>query len=37
MVAVLPNPHRLSPLRPNRYVRERVRRIIAEMHLMPLL
>jgi monofunctional glycosyltransferase len=37
LVAVLPNPHRLSPLRPNGYVQERVRRILADMHLMPLL
>ncbi len=37
LVAVLPNPHRLSPLRPNSYVRERARRIQADMHMMPLL
>jgi monofunctional biosynthetic peptidoglycan transglycosylase len=37
LVAVLPNPYRLSPLRPNSYVRERARRIQAEMHRMPLL
>jgi monofunctional biosynthetic peptidoglycan transglycosylase len=37
LAAVLPNPHRLSPLRPNDYVRDRVRRILADIHMMPLL
>jgi monofunctional biosynthetic peptidoglycan transglycosylase len=37
LVAVLPNPHRLSPLRPDSYVQGRVRRILADMQLMPLL
>jgi monofunctional biosynthetic peptidoglycan transglycosylase len=37
LAAILPNPHRLSPVRPNRYVRTRVKRIIADIHLMPLL
>lgn len=37
LAAVLPNPHRLSPVRPNDYVQDRVRRIMADMHKMPLL
>ncbi len=37
LAAVLPSPHRLSPAKPNRYVRSRARRILADMPLMPLL
>ena len=37
LAAILPNPHRLSPVEPNNYVRMRVRRILADMTLMPLL
>ena len=37
LAAVLPNPHRLSPLRPTPYVKMRVKRIMADMILMPLL
>lgn len=37
LAAVLPSPHRLSPAKPNRYVRARARRILADMPQMPLL
>lgn len=37
LASVLPNPHRLSPIKPNKYVRVRVQRILKEMNLMPLL
>jgi monofunctional biosynthetic peptidoglycan transglycosylase len=37
LVSVLPNPHRLSPATPSRYVKVRVKRILADMHRMPLL
>ena len=37
LTAILPSPHRLSPVRPNRYVRIRAERILADMSLMPLL
>jgi len=37
LAAILPSPHRLSPVKPNRYVRSRARRILADMHLMPVL
>ena len=34
LAAILPNPHRFSPVRPNRYVRKRVKRILVDMRLM---
>jgi monofunctional biosynthetic peptidoglycan transglycosylase len=37
LAAILPNPHRLSAVKPNRYVTMRAKRILADMHLMPLL
>jgi monofunctional biosynthetic peptidoglycan transglycosylase len=37
LASVLPNPHRLSPIKPNTYVMGRVQRILKEMNLMPLL
>ena len=37
LAAILPNPHRLSPVKPNNYVRLRAKRILADMNLMPLL
>ena len=36
LASILPNPHRLSPVKPNNYVRVRVKRILADMSLMPL-
>jgi len=36
LAAVLPSPHRLSPAKPNYYVRARAKRILADMNLMPL-
>ena len=37
LAAILPNPHRLSPVKSDNYVRVRVKRILADMSLMPLL
>ena len=37
LAAILPNPHRLSPVKPDEYVRVRAKRILADMNLMPLL
>lgn len=37
LAAILPNPHRFSPLKSSAYVKARARRILAEMHRMPLL
>ncbi len=37
LAAVLPNPHRLSPVRPSRYVQKRQHQIMADMKKMPLL
>jgi monofunctional biosynthetic peptidoglycan transglycosylase len=37
LAAVLPNPHRFSPVKPSNYIRARVERILAEMNLMPLI
>ena len=37
LASVLPNPHRLSPVKPDKYVRVRVQRILTDMNLMPLL
>jgi len=37
LAAILPNPHRLSPVKPDNYVRVRVKRILVDMNLMPLL
>ncbi len=37
LAAVLPSPHRLSPAKPNKYVKARARRILNDMALMPLL
>jgi len=37
LAAILPSPHRLSPVRPNSYVKMRAKRILADMSLMPLL
>ena len=35
LAAILPNPHRLSPVKSNSYVKMRAKRILAEMHRMP--
>jgi len=35
LVAILPGPHRLSPVKPDRYVRTRAKRILADMNRMP--
>jgi monofunctional glycosyltransferase len=35
--AILPSPHRLSPVKPDSYVKKRAKRILADMHLMPIL
>lgn len=35
LVAILPGPHRLSPIKPDRYVRTRAKRILADMNRMP--
>lgn len=37
LAAILPNPHRLSPVKSDAYVKMRAKRILAEMHRMPLL
>jgi len=37
LAAILPNPHRFSPVKPDTYVTMKARRILAEMHHMPLL
>lgn len=37
LAAVLPSPHRLSPVKPNKYVKFRARRILADMPRMPVL
>ena len=37
LAAVLPNPHRFSPIKPDTYIKMRAKRILAEMHRMPLL
>ncbi len=37
LAAILPNPHRFSPVKPDSYIKMRVKRILAEMHRMPLL
>jgi len=37
LAAILPNPHRLSPVKSDTYVKMRAKRILAEMHRMPLL
>jgi len=37
LAAILPSPHRFSPTRPTRYLRQRARRIAADMPRMPLL
>jgi len=37
MTAVLPNPHILSAVKPNEYLKKRQRKIIQDIHLMPLL
>lgn len=37
LAAVLPNPHRFSPVKSNAYVKMRAKRILADMHRMPLL
>jgi monofunctional biosynthetic peptidoglycan transglycosylase len=36
LAAILPNPHRFSPLRPTSFVRQRQQRILADMPRMPL-
>lgn len=36
LAAILPNPHRFSPLRPTSFVRQRQQRILADMPHMPL-
>lgn len=35
LASILPSPHRWSPLKPNRVVQERKKRILKSMHLMP--
>ena len=35
LVAILPGPHRFSPVKPNHYVRTRAKRILADMNRMP--
>ena len=37
LAAILPNPHRFSPVKIDAYVKMRSRRILADMHRMPLL
>ncbi len=37
LAAILPNPHRFSPVKPNTYIKMRAEHILAEMHRMPLL
>ena len=37
LAAILPNPHRFSPIKPDTYIKRRAKRILAEMHRMPLL
>ena len=37
LAAILPNPHRFSPVKSKPYIKKRAKRIMAEMHLMPLL
>ena len=37
LAAILPNPHRFSPVRPTNYIRARVKRILADTKLMPLI
>lgn len=37
LAAILPNPHRLSPIRPNDYVKMRVKQVLSDIRLMPLL
>ena len=37
LAAILPNPHRFSPVKSNVYVDMRARRILADMQLMPIL
>ncbi len=37
LAAILPNPHRFSPFKSDTYAKIRARRILAAMHLMPLL
>ena len=37
LAAVLPNPHRFSPVKPTSYVKMRAKRILSDMHRMPLL
>jgi monofunctional biosynthetic peptidoglycan transglycosylase len=37
LAAILPNPHRFSPVKSNTYVKMRAKRIYLEMHRMPLL
>ena len=37
LAAVLPNPHRFSPVNSNSYIKMRARRILAQMHRMPVM
>lgn len=37
LAAILPNPHRFSPVKSNTYVKTRARHILTEMHRMPLM
>ena len=37
LAAILPNPHRFSPVKPTNYIRARVKRILADTNLMPLI
>jgi monofunctional biosynthetic peptidoglycan transglycosylase len=37
LAAILTNPHRFSPVKTDTYVKMRAKRILAEMHRMPLL
>ena len=37
LAAILPNPHRFSPVKSNSYIKMRARRILAQMHRMPVM
>lgn len=37
LAAILPNPHRFSPVKPGAYIKMRAEHILAEMHRMPVL
>lgn len=37
LAAILPNPHRFSPVKSNSYIKMRAKRILADMHRMPIM